>query len=190
MSKAIGVGAGAGVLVVSILAIWLQGQPGLRGASAPIHRVESTPTIPAPVAGGTHLPPDKAATGQEAISQAAPSAVAPTAAQASVTNHTDHQALKAQLNDLSAQGRHPSLLEMEQWLAKLQQSQGKEAMGEVDVNILRQNLQATARLHALTEQLLPLAQNPTAENNQKLQRLVAEIQQMQGALRADVLAKK
>ncbi|GAB3359728.1 MULTISPECIES: hypothetical protein [Giesbergeria] len=199
MSKAIGVGAGAGVLVLCALGVWQQGQPGLRGVSVPAHRVEGMAVVPTPMADTTYTAPDKTTTnpttttGQETIS-GAPSAVAYTAAQASagtaVPNQTNDTVLKAQLDGLSAPGRHPSPLEMDQWLAKLQQSQGKEALGAVDVNTLRHNLQATARLHALTQQLLPLAQNPTVENNQKLQLLVAEIQQVQGALRTDVLAPK
>lgn len=99
-------------------------------------------------------------------------------------------AIQAELQGLAAGGRQPTPMEVDRVLAKLQQNQGSSVVGGVDIQMLRNNLQAAERIRTLSEQMQPLAQNPSPENTQRLQALMTEIQQVQGTLRPDVLVKK
>lgn len=98
--------------------------------------------------------------------------------------------IQAELQALTATGRQPSATEVDRVLAKLQQNQGKSAVGGVDLQALRNNLQLVERIRVLGEQMQPLAQNPSAENTQKMQAMAAEMMRLQSSMRLDVSVKQ
>lgn len=98
--------------------------------------------------------------------------------------------IQADLKAMTAGGRQPSVAELDRVLGNLQQNQGSTVVAGVDLQVVRNNLQQAERIRLLSEEMKPLAQNPSPENTRRMQELMAEIQQAQANLRVDVMARR
>jgi hypothetical protein len=92
------------------------------------------------------------------------------------------QDIDAQLRRLKADGHNPTPAELDQVFAQLQQYNGGNDMGGVNLATVRQALQAAARIQALNEEIKPLAANPTPANVERMQVLLKEMQAVQSTV--------
>lgn len=92
------------------------------------------------------------------------------------------QDIDAQLRRLKADGHNPTPAELDQVFAQLQQYNGGNDMGGVNLATVRQALQAAARIQALNEEMKPLAANPTPANVERMQALLKEMQAVQSTV--------
>jgi hypothetical protein len=180
MNRSIWWGAGAGVAVL-LMAAWLW-----NGARAPESELGSLPSNAATTAPANEMPflmPQGAAgMSSSGAPQGAPEATGagrPSAVDASRPRLED---IQAELQALSAGGRTPQVMELDAVFEKLERYNGSSQMGGVDLQLVRKNLQAAARIQRLSEQMKPLAADPTPENAAKIQALVAEMREAQAGL--------
>jgi hypothetical protein len=96
--------------------------------------------------------------------------------------------IQAELTALRAGGRTPQAAEMDAVFEKLERYSGNGVLAGVDLRAVRSNLQAAARIQALSEQMKPLAADPTPENVQKLQALLGQMRQAQTSMNTEMSA--
>jgi hypothetical protein len=174
-------GGAFGLLVLALAAVWWFGSTTL------------AETAPSSATGG-HAPagmplPSGPADGAVNLSPRAPAGFASAPAPVQRTPGTATHSARPRLEDiqtelqaLSAGGRTPQPQELDAVFEKLERYNGSSQMGGVDLQLIRKNLQAAARIQQLSEQMKPLAADPTPENVQKLQALVAEMRQAQASM--------
>lgn len=176
MNRAVWWGAGGGVLALLVAGLWWGAAPQGTPAPAPAAASAGSGAGPVPAPGAALPVPALAGL----PSAAAPGVRAP--ASAAVANRPRLEDIQAELQALSASGRTPQPQELDAVFEKLERYNGGSQMGGVDLQLVRKNLQAAARIQQLSEQMKPLAADPTPENVQKLQALVAEMRQVQATM--------
>lgn len=87
---------------------------------------------------------------------------------------------------LTANGRQPSPAEVDQLLADIQRTQGKNEVGGVDLATLRENLAHASEIQRLALEIKQVAEQPGKPDVARIQALMAQIQQQQAGIRADV----
>lgn len=161
------------------------------------------PPPPAPSANSATRPaPVEApvATGNNEPGQAtAPSQLPPWADGAGVVNHPastslasaistssrdpektrQRAALRARLHKLTADGRHPSIAELNDVLGDMERVEGSPVVAGVDIGALRQNLAAVDKLQKLSLELQTESQKPGGGDKQKIQDILAQLKQIQ-----------
>jgi len=173
MNRAVALGLGAGALALAGLWWAWSGSPSSKTA---------TPGIPSsPTAAPTTAAATTASEPVPAVAQTMPAS--PTlAAPSSTAQRPSLQDIDAQLRRLKADERSPTLTELDQIFAQLQQYNGGNDMGGVNLATVRQALQAAARIQALNEEMKPLAANPTPANVERMQALLKEMQAIQSSV--------
>ncbi|MBV2234248.1 MAG: hypothetical protein KUL75_01770 [Sterolibacterium sp.] len=96
--------------------------------------------------------------------------------------------LQRRATDLTAGGRQPSPSEVDQLLADIQRSQGKNEVGGVDLAAVRANLAHATEIQRLALEIRRVAEQPGKPDISRIQILMGQIQQQQAGIRADVRA--
>lgn len=94
--------------------------------------------------------------------------------------------IQRQLTALLAHGRQPTIAEVDHLLAELQRSQGSNEVGGINLAALRDNLARTKEIQQLAKEIQRLAEQPGKPDVARMQQLVAQIQQQQAGIKADV----
>lgn len=89
---------------------------------------------------------------------------------------------------MTANGRTPSPRELDALLADMQRSQGSNEVAGVDLGVLRENLRRADQIQTLAKEMEKLVQQPKPDMP-RVQLLMAQIQQLQSGIKADVSAK-
>ena len=179
MNRSVLWGGAFGLLVLALAAVWWSGSTTV---------AETVPSSAAAVNAPAGTPmPSGPADGAAGLSPRAPAGFASAPAQRVPGTATDPsrpklEDIQTELQALSAGGRTPQPQELDAVFEKLERYNGSSQMGGVDLQLIRKNLQAAARIQQLSEQMKPLAADPTPENVQKLQALVAEMRQAQATM--------
>lgn len=179
MNRSVLWGGAFGLLVLALAAVWWSGSTTV---------ADTPPSSVAAVNAPVGMPmPSGPADGTAGLSPRAPAGLASAPAQRLPGAATDPsrpklEDIQAELQALSAGGRTPQPQELDAVFEKLERYNGGSQMGGVDLQLIRKNLQAAARIQQLSEQMKPLAADPTPENVQKLQALVAEMRQVQATM--------
>lgn len=179
MSRSAWWGGGIGVLVLLLAGIWWSGNQRAEVAAVST----SSPAITD--SGRTSPLPQQSllsASASAALPGRLPASASRASSGAADSTRPKLQDIQAELQALSAGGRTPQPKELDAVFEKLERYNGSSQMGGVDLQIVRKNLQAAARIQTLSEQMKPLAADPTPENVQKLQALVAEMREVQATM--------
>lgn len=178
MNRSVWWGGGIGLLVLLFAGMWW--------ASSQRAEVAAVSSSSTQVIGQGSMGPAPQSTLPSASAPAMPGQLPALAARAASgatdSNRPKLQDIQAELQALSAGGRTPQPKELDAVFEKLERYNGSSQMGGVDLQLIRKNLQAAARIQNLSEQMKPLAADPTPENVQKLQALVAEMREVQATM--------
>lgn len=90
--------------------------------------------------------------------------------------------IRARMTQLTAQGRHPTPAEMNDVLGDLEKVEGSSVVAGVDIGALRQNLVRVDEMRKLGEELKVESQKPGGGDKQKVNRLLARLQQLQSQM--------
>lgn len=179
MNRSVWWGGGIGLLVLLLVGIWWVGsQP----AEQAVVSTSSSAVIGQGSMGTAPLQTPSSASTSAALPGRLPASVSRASSGAADSTRPKLQDIQAELQALSAGGRTPQPKELDAVFEKLERYNGSSQMGGVDLQIVRKNLQAAARIQSLSEQMKPLAAEPTPENVQKLQALVAEMREVQATM--------
>ncbi len=171
MNRKIALGVGVGVLILGLVAaLWrTQGAP------------ESPPVVPGASAPGT------LATAPSASSPAAPSALPPAALPTTPGNVGGQpapslQEIKKQAEALTANGRTPSIREVDALLASLQKTQNPAINEVIDLQVVRDVLARTDEIQQISAEVQKAGGTPTPAQKARLQALVEEMKPLQARL--------
>lgn len=95
-------------------------------------------------------------------------------------------ALRTRIQNLTANGRHPTPAEMDSVLGDLERVEGKPVVAGVDLAALRQNLAAVQKLQRISQQLQAETQRPGGGDKKKIEALLAELRQVQAGMNYNV----
>lgn len=97
-------------------------------------------------------------------------------------------AIRARIQKLTANGRHPTPAEMNDVLGDLERVEGSSALGGVNIAALRENLVAVDKLQKLSLELQAESQKPGGGDKQKIQSILAQLKQIQANMNYNVAA--
>lgn len=97
-------------------------------------------------------------------------------------------AVRARLAQLTANGRHPTLAEMNDVLGQMERAEGSSVVAGVNLEAVRTNLVQVEKLRRLGKALQAEAQKPGGGDKQKLHELMRQMQQVEAQMRYDVSA--
>jgi len=178
MSRAVAWGLGAGALALAGLWWVWSGTPSASPTAAPRLPPASARLPAAAAPGASGLPSATTVSNAPTV----PAAALPAEAPSSMARRPTLQDIDAQIRQLKANGHNPTPAELDQVFAQLQQYNGGNDMGGVNLATVRQALQAAARIQALNEEMKPLAANPTPANVERMQALLKEMQAVQSTV--------
>lgn len=93
------------------------------------------------------------------------------------------ESIQQRLQGIAASGQ-PNVRELDQALADLQRNQGRDVIGGVNLQILRDTLMRSERISELAEQIKIVAASPGPDTQKRLQPLLLEIQRVQAGMQA------
>ncbi len=91
-------------------------------------------------------------------------------------------AIRARIQKLTANGRHPTPAEMNQVLGDLERVEGSPVVAGVDIGALRKNLVAVDKLQKLSRELQTESQKPGGGDKKRIQQILAQLKQIQSEM--------
>ncbi len=183
-----------GVVVGGI--VWLT-KPGAVYTPVPTHVVTSvqhtTPTasdsiVPIQTPTASQAPPWADGAGVMAGPSSTSIASAISASPRDPIKASQRDAIRVQIQELTANGRHPTLAEMNDVLGDLERVEGSPVVSGVNIGVLRKNLVAVDKLQKLALELQAESQKPGGADEQKVQDILEQLKQVQAGMNYNITA--
>lgn len=163
--------------------------PPPSSVSAPVSAATArTPSMAAGGAAQTQAPPWAGAVdGSAGNLQPMGMAAAIHAAPVDPAKAKARAAIRARLAELTAGGRHPTPGEMSGVLADLERTEGSSAVGGVNIEALRNNLDKVSEMQKLGAELSAEAQQPGGGDKQKIEQILSRVRQLQSEMQSNII---